>query len=57
MDINNIQIDDVPTTTEELAAYEAKFPKTNKLTLMKKWQLSVKNLWINSLQILRWKKK
>ena len=28
MDINNIQIDDVPTSTEELAAYEAKFPKT-----------------------------
>ena len=28
MDINNIKIDDVPTTNEELAAYEAKFPKT-----------------------------
>ena len=28
MDINNIKIDDVPTTTEELKAYEEKFPKT-----------------------------
>ena len=28
MDINNIKIDDVPTTNEELAAYEEKFPKT-----------------------------
>jgi len=27
MDINNIQIDDVPTTAEELAAYDAKFNK------------------------------
>jgi len=27
MDINNIKIDDVPTTTEELAAYDAKFNK------------------------------
>lgn len=25
MDINNIKIDDIPTTAEELAAYEAKF--------------------------------
>jgi len=25
MDINNIKIDDIPTTTEELMAYEAKF--------------------------------
>ncbi len=31
MDINNIQIDDVPTTAEELAAYEEKFPKTQKV--------------------------
>ncbi len=30
MDINNIKIDDIPTTTEELAAYEAKFPKLQK---------------------------
>ena len=30
MDINNIKIDDVPTTTEELEGYEAKFPKTQK---------------------------
>ena len=28
IDINNIKIDDIPTTTEELAAYEEKFPKT-----------------------------
>lgn len=28
MDINNIQISDVPTTAEELKAYEEKFPKT-----------------------------
>jgi len=27
MDINNIKIDDVPTTAEELAAYDAKFTK------------------------------
>lgn len=27
MDINNIKIDDVPTTAEEFAAYEAKFKK------------------------------
>ncbi len=27
MDINNIHIDDVPTTAEELAAYDAKFNK------------------------------
>ena len=27
MDINNIQESDIPTTAEELAAYEAKFPK------------------------------
>ena len=27
MDINNIKIDDVPTTAEELAAYDAKFNK------------------------------
>ena len=26
MDINNIQESDIPTTSEELAAYEAKFP-------------------------------
>ncbi len=29
MDINNIQESDVPTTAEELAAYEAKFPKAS----------------------------
>jgi len=29
MDINNIKIDDVPTTEAELAAYEAQFPKKN----------------------------
>lgn len=28
IDINNIKVDDIPTTTAELAAYEAKFPKT-----------------------------
>ena len=28
MDINNIKETDVPTTAEELAAYDAKFPKT-----------------------------
>jgi len=27
MDINNIKIDDIPTTAEELAAYDAKFKK------------------------------
>ena len=30
MDINNIQESDIPTTAEELAAYEAKFPKVQK---------------------------
>lgn len=30
MDINNIQENDIPTTAEELAAYEAKFPKAQK---------------------------
>ena len=44
MDINNIKIDDVPTTNEELAAYEAKFPKTKQANIDKKWQPSVKNL-------------
>jgi len=29
MDINNIKIDDVPTTAEELAAYDEKFKKTS----------------------------
>ena len=29
MDINNIKIDDVPTTAAELEAYEAKFPKNS----------------------------
>jgi len=36
MDINNIKIDDVPTTTEELAAYEEKFPKTKQANIDKK---------------------
>jgi len=31
MDINNIKKSDVPTTAEELAAYEAKFPKVQKI--------------------------
>jgi len=31
MDINNIKIDDVPTTAEELAAYDAKFPKIQEI--------------------------
>ena len=30
MDMNNIQESDVPTTAEELAAYEEKFPKKQK---------------------------
>ena len=30
MDINNIKESDIPTTSEELAAYEAKFPKVQK---------------------------
>lgn len=30
IDINNIQEDDIPTTAEELKAYEEKFPKTQK---------------------------
>ena len=36
MDINNIKIDDIPTTTEELAAYEEKFPKTKQANIDKK---------------------
>jgi len=33
MDINNIQESDVPTTAEELAAYDAKFPKTKQVNI------------------------
>ena len=33
MDINNIQESDVPTTAEELAAYDAKFKKPNNKTI------------------------
>jgi len=36
MDINNIKIDDIPTTTEELAAYEEKFPKTKQANIDEK---------------------
>jgi len=36
MDINNIKETDIPTTTEELAAYEAKFPKTDNKTIDEK---------------------
>ncbi len=36
MDINNIKIDDIPTTTEELTAYEAKFPKTKQANIDEK---------------------
>ena len=36
MDINNIQESDVPTTAEELAAYDAKFPKTNQVNIDEK---------------------
>ena len=36
MDINNIKIDDVPTTNEELAAYEEKFPKTKQANIDEK---------------------
>ena len=36
MDINNIKIDDIPTTTEELAAHEAKFPKTKQANIDEK---------------------
>ncbi len=33
MDINNIKIDDVPTTAEELAAYDEKFKKTSQVEI------------------------
>lgn len=36
MDINNIKIDDVPTTTEELKAYDEKFPKTTQASIDEK---------------------
>ncbi len=36
MDINNIQIDDVPTTTEELAAYDEKFNKPTQKSIDEK---------------------
>ncbi len=36
MDINNIKVDDVPTTTAELEAYEAKFPKTKQIDINEK---------------------
>jgi len=43
MDINNIQIEDVPTTAEELAAYEAKFPKTQQQDINEKMAVERKN--------------
>ena len=36
MDINNIKIDDVPTTTEELKAYEEKFSKPTQKSIDEK---------------------
>ena len=36
MDINNMKIDDVPTTSEELKAYEEKFNTTNQQTIDEK---------------------
>jgi len=36
MDINNIKVDDVPTTTAELEAYEAKFPKKSQADINEK---------------------
>ena len=36
MDINNIKVDDVPTTTAELEAYEAKFPKNSQANINEK---------------------
>ena len=36
MDINNIKEDDIPTTTEELAAYDAKFSKTTQKSIDEK---------------------
>jgi len=36
MDINNIQIDDVPTTAEEFAAYDAKFNKPTQKSIDEK---------------------
>lgn len=36
MDINNIKIDDVPTTIEELAAYDAKFNKPTQKSIDEK---------------------
>lgn len=36
MDINDIKIDDVPTTAEELAAYEAKFNKPTQASIDEK---------------------
>ena len=36
MDINNIKIDDVPTTAEELAAYDEKFNKPSQLNIDEK---------------------
>lgn len=36
MDINNIQIDDVPTTAEELAAYDEKFNKPSQRNIDEK---------------------
>jgi len=36
MDINNIKEDDIPTTTEELAAYDAKFNKPTQQSIDEK---------------------
>ena len=38
MDINNIKIDDVPTTTEELKAYEEKFSKPTQKSIDEKME-------------------
>jgi len=42
MDINNIKIDDVPTTTEELKAYEEKFSKLTQKSIDEKMAVEKK---------------
>jgi len=38
MDINNIKIDDIPTTAEEFAAYEEKFPESKQERINRKME-------------------
>ena len=55
MDIDNIKIDDIPTTAEELKAYDEKFNKPTQQSIDEK--MAEKLSWISNLRIEKWKKK